>query len=96
MPKQLAETDHTVLPHGHAGTVNTTNKIDMNAWMKLPRVTNSINGYNDGTWGQVRKKFSDLESSARELVIERRKTGGGKVVLKSPITEEEQTLLSQI
>ena len=57
---QLAETDHTVSPHGHAGTVNTTNKIDMNAWMKLPRVTNSIYGYNDGTWGQVRKKVQRL------------------------------------
>lgn len=76
-----------------------TNEIKEERWIQIAAMVNSINGANDRTWENVRKKFQDVESSARtksrKITHGRKQTGGGKNTAP-PLTKVEQIAMENI
>ena len=70
-----------VLKQGRFGPA-VSKQIQEEKWQEIANMLNRISGYNDRTWDGVRKKFHDVESSARTKsrahVLERQSTGGGQ------------------
>ena len=90
--------NHFKVLKGRHGPGVTNQKKEV-IWKLLATRINTVNGHNDRTWDQCRRKHQDLESStrtkARAQEVEKKRTGGGKS--RAPVfTEAEEIAMAHI
>ena len=74
----------------------TSNASKKKLWSEIAEALNAVNGQNDRTGIEVRRKYSDVLNEARRkkrnMIAERRKTGGGSSKAE-PLNDQEKAAL---